>query len=97
MVRTQSGIEVRVTQPEDVEDEGNNKGGANDAEDVETETCGEESNGEDENRATGDETTYVYISLIILDVDMNPNFKTEDAKEIRRFRGDERNEWVYGF
>ena len=57
MVRTRSGIEVRVTRPNDVEDEVNKGGGANDVVNVESESCGEESNGEDENRATGDETT----------------------------------------
>ncbi|KAL1802844.1 hypothetical protein ACET3Z_031491 [Daucus carota] len=54
MVRNRSGIEVRVTQPNDVEDEVSNRGGANDVVDVESETCGEESNGGDGNRATGD-------------------------------------------
>uniref|UniRef100_A0A164U1X9 Uncharacterized protein n=1 Tax=Daucus carota subsp. sativus TaxID=79200 RepID=A0A164U1X9_DAUCS len=57
MVRTRSGIEVRVTRPNDVEDEVSKGGGANDVVNVESESCGEESNGEDENRATGDETT----------------------------------------
>ena len=32
-----------------------------------------------------------------MDVDMNPNFKDEDAEEIGRCRGDERKEWVCGF
>ncbi|WOG89165.1 hypothetical protein DCAR_0208401 [Daucus carota subsp. sativus] len=57
MVRTRSGIEVRVTRPNDVEDEVNKEGATNDAVDGESESCGEESNGEDGNRATGDETT----------------------------------------
>ena len=52
MVRTRLGIEVHVTHPKDAEDEGTNGGGANDARDVEMETCGE-----DENQTTGDETT----------------------------------------
>ncbi|WOG94571.1 hypothetical protein DCAR_0313867 [Daucus carota subsp. sativus] len=54
MVRTRSGTEVHVTHPKDAEDEdeGTNGGGANDARDVEMETCGE-----DENQTTGDETT----------------------------------------
>ena len=56
MVRNRSGIEVRVTQPNDVEDEVSNGGRANDVGDVESKTCGEESNGEDGNRTTGDET-----------------------------------------
>ena len=43
MVRTRLGIEVHVTHPKDAEDEGTNGGGANDAEDVGMETCGEES------------------------------------------------------
>ena len=57
MVQTRSCIEVCVTQPNDVEDEVSNGGGANDVVDVEWKNCGEESNGEYENRAIGDETT----------------------------------------
>ena len=40
MVRTRSGIEVRVTQPNDVENEISNGGGANDVVDVESDNCG---------------------------------------------------------
>ena len=40
MVRTRSGIEVRVTQPNDVENEVSNEGGANDVVDVESDNWG---------------------------------------------------------
>ncbi|KAL1825690.1 hypothetical protein ACET3Z_012468 [Daucus carota] len=87
MVRTRSGTEVHVTHPKDAEDEdeGTNGGGANDARDVEMETCGE-----DENQTTGDETTKEYgYSIVLYVYHVSPANESDEGRDGYKCSDDE--------